>query len=168
MNSRKCEICNVDVHRASFMKHLRFKKHIRNMKQNELIIPEWVFQEPIENNIRKIYNPKPLRQLARDNIRLDDKQLNKELARKMINPYYFTDRKLIAGFKISLDSHHINHANSKLTILPIYPEFGIEVRYINKIMKELAVIYIRLKNQYKFKYQTVFSARFDKQDEDNQ
>ena len=35
-------------------------------------------------------------------------------------------------------------------------------------MKELSVIYARLMNQYKFKYQTVFSARFDKQNEDNQ
>ena len=35
-------------------------------------------------------------------------------------------------------------------------------------MKELSVIYARLINQYKFKYQTVFSASFDKQDEVNQ
>ena len=35
-------------------------------------------------------------------------------------------------------------------------------------MKELSVVYARLINQYKIKYQTVFSARFDKQDEDNQ
>ena len=35
-------------------------------------------------------------------------------------------------------------------------------------MKELAVIYARLINQYKFKYQTVFSTEFDKQDEDGQ
>ena len=86
----------------------------------------------------------------------------------MLNPYYFTDRNLKVGFKIDLDSHHINHANSKLTITLNYPEFGIEVRYINKIIKELSVIYARLINQYKFKYQTVFSARFDKQNEDNQ
>ena len=84
----------------------------------------------------------------------------------MINPYYFTDRALQIGFKINLDSHNLHHANSKLTIIPNYPEFGIEVRYIKKILKELAVIYARLINQYKFKYQTVFSARFDKQDED--
>ena len=115
-----------------------------------------------------IYNPKSLKQIARDSIRLDNKQLNKELAKKLPNLYYFTDRNLKVGFKINLDSHHINHANSKLTIIPIYPEFGIEVRYINKIMKELSVIYARLINQYKFKYQTVFSAKFDKQDEDNQ
>ena len=37
-----------------------------------------------------------------------------------------------------------------------------------KKSKELSVIYARLKNQYKFRYQIVFSARFDKQNEDNQ
>ena len=133
-----------------------------------MIIPEWLFQEPIENKIKKIYNPRSLKQIARDNIRLDDKQLNKELAKKMNNPYYFTDRALQIGFKINLDSHNLHHANSKITIIPNYPEFGIEVRYINKILKELAIIYARLINQYKFKYQTVFSARFDKQNEDGQ
>ena len=35
-------------------------------------------------------------------------------------------------------------------------------------MKELSVIYARLINQYNFRYQTIFAARFDEQDEDNQ
>ena len=126
MNSRRCEICNVDVHRASYIKHLRSEKHKENMKQEEMIIPEWLFQEPVENKIDKIHNPKPLRQLARDNIRLDDKQLNKELARKMINPYYFTDRNLKVAFKINLHSHNLHHTNSKLTITPAFQELGIE------------------------------------------
>ena len=86
----------------------------------------------------------------------------------MLNPYYFTDRALQVGFKINLDSHHINHAISKLFFIPNYPEFGIEVRYNNKIMKDLSIIYARLVNQYKFRYQTIISARFDKQDENNQ
>ena len=30
----------------------------------------------------------------------------------MINPYYFTDEKIKIGFKINLDSHNFNHANS--------------------------------------------------------
>ena len=166
--SRKCDICNVDVHRASYSKHLKSKKHLENIKQNEMIIPEWLFREPIENKINKIYNPKSLKQLARDNINLNNEQLNKELAKKMINPYYFTDRNLQVGFKINLDSHNLHHANSKVTITPNFPEFGIETRYINKIMKELSIIYARLINQYKFKYQVVFSARFDKQNEDGQ
>ena len=85
----------------------------------------------------------------------------------MINPFYFADRALQVGFKVDLDSHHINHTNSKLTVIPNYPEFGIEVHCINKIKKELSIIYARLINQYKFKYQTKVSARFDKQDEDN-
>ena len=99
---------------------------------------------------------------------MDDKKLIKELAKKMINPYYFTDRNLQVEFIINLNSHHINHANSKITKKPNHPEFGIEVRDINKIMKELSVIYARLIYQFKFRYQTVFSARFDKQNEDNQ
>ena len=168
MNSHQCEVCNIDVHRASYVKHMRSRKHLENIKQNEMIIREWLFKEPFENKINKIYNPKSLNQIARDNIRLDDKQLNKKIARKMLNPYYFTDKNLKVGFKIDLDGHDINHANSKLTITPIYPEFGFKVRYINKIMKELCVTYARLINQYIFKYHTVFSARFDKQNEENQ
>ena len=168
MNSRKCEICNIDVHRACYEKHLRSKKHLGNIKQNEMIIPEWLFQELVGQKSRKIYNAKPLRQLARDNIRLDHKQFKKELARRMINPYYFTDKNSRVGFKINLDSHNLHHTISKLNITPNHPEFGIEVHYINKNIKELAVVYARLINQNKFKYQTVFSEKFDKQDEDNQ
>ena len=168
MNSRKCENCKIDVHRASYVKHLRSKKHLENIKQNVKIIPEWLFKEPVQNKIKKIYNPKHLKQLARGNIKLDDKQLNKEIAKKMINPYSFNDKILKRGFKINLDTHHISHSSSKLTITPNFPEFGIEVRYVNKIMIKLSNNYARLINQYKFRYQTVFSARFDKQDEDNQ
>ena len=168
MNSRRCDICDVDVHRASNNKHLRSKKHVDNIKQDEMIIPEWLFKEPIENKIEKIYNPKPLKQLARINIKIDDKKLNKELAKKMINPYYFSDGNLKVAYKINLDSHHINHLNSKLTISSNFENTGIEFRFINKFMREMAIIYARLINQYKFRYQTVFSARFDKQDEDNQ
>ena len=141
MNSRKWGTCNIDVHGASYVKHLRSKKHLENIKQNEMIIPEWLVQKPIENKIKEIYNPKSLKQIARDNIKLDDKQLNKDLAKKMPNPYFFTDRNLKVGFIINLDSHHINHAIPKLTITPNYPEFGIEVRYINKIIKDLPNIY---------------------------
>ena len=72
------------------------------------------------------------------------------------------------GFKIYLDSHHSNHANSKLSITSNYREFGIEVDYKDKIIKELSVVYARLIKQYIIKYQTVFSGTFDKQDENIQ
>ena len=168
MNSRSCEICKIDVHRASYNKHLRSKKHLENIKQNEKIIPEWLFIEPIENKIKKTYNPVSLKQLARNEINLDDKQLNKELAKKMINPYYFSDRNLKVAYKINLDSHHTNHLNSKLSSTSDFENTGKEFRFINNIMREMSIIYAGLINQYKFRYQTVFSARFDKQDEDDQ
>ena len=86
----------------------------------------------------------------------------------MIKPYSFIGRALGVAFNITLESHHINHANSKIIIEPNNPEFGIEVHYNTKTLKDLAVIHARSVNQYKFKHQTVFSARFDKQVEDNQ
>ena len=79
----------------------------------------------------------------------------------MMNPYYFTDKALRVGFNFTLENHHINPANSKVTITPNFPEFGFEVRYIDKIKKEVYVISARLTNRYKFKYQIIFSARFD-------
>ena len=64
-----------------------------------MLIPEWFFKEekaPIKKKIQKVYNPKTLKQLAREKIKLDDK----ELAKIMINPYYFIDNNLKNGFKI--------------------------------------------------------------------
>ena len=165
--SRTCEVCNVNIHRASFAKHLRSKKHLENIEQIEMILPEWFFKEdktPIKKKIQKVYNPKTLIQLAREKIKLNDKYL----AKIMINPYYFIDKNLKIGFKINLESHNFSHANSVLTILPKCPEFGIEFRYINKIVKGLSFIYARLINQYKLKYHTLFSASFYKINEEDQ
>ena len=85
-----------------------------------------------------------------------------------INPYYFIHENLKNGFKINLESHNISHATSILTITPNVPEFGIEFRYINKIVKAFSFIYARLKNQNKFKYHTLFSASFYKINEEDQ
>ena len=164
-NSRTCDIRNVDVHRASYAKHLRSKKHLGNEKQNEMIVPEWLFKEEqahIKNKIKIVYNPKTLQQIARGNIAISDKELDKELAEKMNNPYFFNDKNFKIGFKINLESHNINHANSLLNIEPNFPDIGIETRYINKILKGMTTIYARLINRYKFKYHILFSASFYK------
>ena len=158
-NSRTCEVCNVNVHRASFVKHLRSKKHLENIEQNEMIIPDWLFKEerfPSKKKVQKVNNPKTLQQLARQNFKMNDKELEREIVKKMINPYYFIDENLKIGFKINLESHNINHANSLLNIEPNFPDIGIETRYINKILKEMATIHARLINQYKFKYRILF------------
>ena len=49
---------------------------------------------------------------------MNDKEVDKEIAKKMINPYCFIDENVKIGFKINLDSHSFNHANSILTITP--------------------------------------------------
>ena len=164
---RTCDVCNLNVHRASFAKHLRSKKHLGNVEQNEMIIPEWFLKEeksPIKKKIQKVYNPKTLKQIAREKTKLDDK----ELAKIMINPYYFIDKDLKIGFKINLESHNFSLANSILSITPNFQAFGIDFRYFNKILKELSVIYARLISQYKFKYHTLFSASFYKINEEDQ
>ena len=55
-----------------------------------------------------------------------------------------------------------------MNIIPNFPDIGIEKRYINKILKELSVIYARLINQYKFKNHVLFSASFYKINEEDQ
>ena len=85
-NSRICDICNVKVHRASFVKHLRSKKHLENEKQNEMIIPELLFKEeqaPIKNKHKKVYNPKTLKQTAGEKFKMSDKELEEELLMKI-------------------------------------------------------------------------------------
>ena len=58
MNRRRCDICSIDVHRASYAKHLKSKKHLENIRQDDMIIPKWFFHEPIEKKLEEIYNPK--------------------------------------------------------------------------------------------------------------
>ena len=115
-----------------------------------------------------MYNPKTIKQIAREYFKTNDKEIEKELAKKMINPYYFIDRIIKIGFNINLESHNNNHAASILTSAPNFPEFGIDSQYIFRIMKEMATIYARLKNQHKFKYHTLFSASFCKINEKDQ
>ena len=86
----------------------------------------------------------------------------------MNNPFYSPERALQEGLCFTVDSHHINHDNSKLKIKYNFPQFGIQFRYINKILKEMAKLYGSLKNQTKFKNHTVFSVRFDEQNEDGE
>ena len=47
-----------------------------------MIKREWLFKDLFENEIRKIYNPKSLKQIATEKIKIDGEQLNKELAKR--------------------------------------------------------------------------------------
>ena len=86
----------------------------------------------------------------------------------MNNPYYFSNENIQIGFKIILDSQNLNHANSILSIIPFYPYFVFETRYIKKILSELATIYARLINHYEFIQHTIFPASVYRIDKVNQ
>ena len=109
-----------------------------------------------------------LKQMARENIKLNDKELDKELATKMNNPYYLIDENLKVGITINLENHNIIHAKSVLSIFPNFPDIGTETRYINETLKEMATIYARLINQYKFKDHIFLSAIFYTINEEDQ
>ena len=100
---------------------------------------------------KKVYNPKTLNQKVGGKNNLDDKNLDNELAQKMNIPYYFADEKSQLRSKIILDSHNNNHAQSILSIIPFYTDLGIEKGNIKSNLKEMAINYARLINQYKFK-----------------
>ena len=162
METRKCDICNVEVQRASYAKHLRSKMH----EDNQRIIPSNFFNEVKPKTIVKKAKVIPtLKELSMKKLLTIQKpsEIVSQLAQKMINPYYFSQR-LNVGYNIELDSHNINHLNSKITIRSKY-NLRIENRDINNIFKEMALIYARLIGQYKFKYQVVFSALFEKMNE---
>ena len=36
----ECEICNINIHQKSVQRHLRSRKHIENVEENEIIISE--------------------------------------------------------------------------------------------------------------------------------
>ena len=77
--SRRCDIFNIDVNGA-FVKHLNLKKHL----ENEKVTPKNFLNGGDTSNTTKqeISNPKPLKVLARENITVDDEELNEEIVKK--------------------------------------------------------------------------------------
>ena len=58
----------------------------------------------------------------------------------MIVSYCLTNGNFKKAFKINLHSHNINHAKCILTFILVYTDLGIDIRYIIKILKEMATI----------------------------
>ena len=102
-----------------------------------------------------------MKQIAKEKT---DLHLNKRLAEK--NPKNSTDHLLIVAYNTNLDSHQKNHLNSKITFKPSRIE--IEKVLLMKTFRKMSTICDGLINQYKPNYKTAFSARFDKQDENDQ
>ena len=158
-NQRYCDVCNIKIHRASMAKHLKSKKHLNN-KEDQTFGLDQETEDLSNHQSTSKSNPKSLRELAGDKIKLNNRELNKLLAKKMLNPYYFKNKNLYNILKINLDSHHINHLNSKITISSTTVHNEIDKDLINELVKEMCIIYARLISQYKFKYQCTFFSSF--------
>ena len=137
-NTIRCEGCNIDVHRASYSRHLKPKKHLE----------------------KKEIEPKKI--IDKNNI----KETNKNIKRNNKIKYKFTDEILNKIYDITVDSHHKKDLNSQITITSKFDNTGIEMYYIDKIFKEMAHLYAKYINQYKFKYQLSFMLLFNKFEED--
>ena len=132
-----CVDCNLDIHRASYSRHLKTKRHLE------------------KNDI------KPKKLISKDNKKETNKKKNNKIK------YKFTDYILDTAYDITVDSHHKKDINSQITITSKFDNiFGIEIYYINDIFKEMAHIYARFINQYKFKYQISFMLLFNKSEQD--
>ena len=101
-----------------------------------------------QNQTKKIYNLELLKQIARQNIQIDDKVLIYELARKVNYPCYFSSTVSKAEFNNNLDSRHNNHKIFNSTLTPKHLEMG--KLNVEIITKKMTNIYAKLINQYKF------------------
>ena len=99
------------------------------------------------NVSRRLNTPKNSKFIAGKKLNYKIKIWIKNYIKK--TPYYFSDRVLAAGFNIILDSHQVNHANSKLNVSPNNWEF--EILRFFKIFKEMATLNARITSHYEYK-----------------
>ena len=88
-------------------------------------------------NMKQINCPESLNQLIRNHIRSNNK-----IEQRIKSPDYDNDRKLQIELRIDKDCPCLT-----FIIKPNVPEYYVELRYINHIMKQLSNIYARLINQ---------------------
>ena len=87
-NNRRCDLCKIDVQRASYAKTLRSRKRLEIKRQGDIILPELLFKEeqtPIKKKFQNVYNPKTVKQKLQIILNYM-KEILKKLAKKMINP----------------------------------------------------------------------------------
>ena len=73
------------------------------------------------------------------------KNKKKDLVKERTHPFYFTHKGTQSGSVKNLDSHHINHIYSNLTLKAKLLE--VEKLHVNNIVKEMADKNARIVNQ---------------------
>ena len=105
INMKTSEDCNIDIHRASYSRHLKTKRHL---EKKEI---------------------KPRKIIDKDNI----KETKKNIKRNDKIEYKFTDNILNIIYEITVDRYHKKDLNSQITITSKFDTTGIKMIYINKI-----------------------------------
>ena len=139
-NMKRCEVCNIDVHRASYSRHLKTKRHL---EKKEI---------------------KPRKIIDKDDVKESNK--NKNIKRNNKIEYISTDDILNIAYDITVDRYHKKDLNSQITTTSKFDILGKERKYINRKFEEMSHIYAKFQNQYNFKYQLSFMALFNKFEED--
>ena len=142
----RCDICKIDIQIAFNRRHFKSKKHFEYNTQNKEVIPG-------KNSIKRV---------VQEEIKVSDIDIKDE------NLYHFTDKTLKVALNITIDNHHSKHANSTMIFTSKFDDIGIDITYINQILVERVIIYAKLINQNKFKYQITFSSVFNKYGEDGE
>ena len=92
----KCGLWEIDIHRAPHSRHLKSKKHLENMAQSKVIVPQ----------------KNPIKRVVKEEIEVP------VIDTKDLYLYFLTDKILNAALKITVENHHDKNVYSIITITP--------------------------------------------------
>ena len=112
-NIKRCVDCNIDIHRASYSRHLKTKGHL---EKNQTKSKTTIIKKDKNENIKK----------------------NNKIE------YKFTDDILNKIYDITVDRRHKKELNSQRTITSKFDDTGIEMYYINEILKKWLIYMLNI------------------------
>ena len=128
-----CEICIVHIHKSSIWKHNKSDKHNNNQRY-----------ERIDN--------------YRDIVEIPEWLFKEMRVRRFVNPFHLKTP-LKNQYNVILIHHNPTDLNSELKVVGKANQY-INKYHINNIVKQLAIKYGELINQFKFKIRSYANVKF--------
>ena len=139
INKIYCELCKVFIHKNSVWKHNKSAKHISNQRY-----------EQIDN--------------YKDVVQIPDYFSREKRTRQFVNPYRLK-KPLSERYNVILIHHNQIDLNSELKVVGKANQY-INKWHINNIVKQMAIKYGDLINQFNFKIKVIANVRYHKTYED--
>ena len=139
INKIYCELCKVFIHKNSVWKHNKSAKHISNQRY-----------EQIDN--------------YKDVVEIPDSFFREKRTRQFVNPYRLK-KPLSERYNVILIHHNQIDLNSELKVVGKANQY-INKWHINNIVKQMAIKYGDLINQFNFKIKVIANVRYHKTYED--